>query len=229
MNELNLSVTKAPENHLSAELMYQYLDNQLAPADRHQVEMHLLDCDLCNDALAGLSISSKEKTQHYLFDIQYHLKNRIQRRNSNNILQHLKNWGVTTAILFIVLLAAIIVWYQVKQASTIPNTKPDVTMVQNNPARPVTGEDGFKSYIQTNLRYPEPARQLQVSGSVTVSFRVNTDSTLSDFRIIKGVRYDMNQEAIRLLKEGPAWIPARQNSKPVSDRKTITIPFELNK
>jgi len=130
MNNFNITVTGAPEKHISVEHMYQYLDNKLIPADRHQVELHLLDCALCNDALAGLSITTQEKTQRQLFEINYHLKNRAPRRKPHNIMQHLKNWGLTTAILLILLLAALLVWYQVKQTANSP--KPVKTKKQTS-------------------------------------------------------------------------------------------------
>ncbi len=138
MNNDNLPVTSPLENHLSVDQIYQYLDNQLPVADRHQVEQHLLDCDLCTDALAGFSLTSQENSERHLFQINYQLKNRAVRRKPNTILQNLKNWGITTIILFIILLAALLVWYQVKQAASTKTIKPKTPETQMAPGRPLS-------------------------------------------------------------------------------------------
>jgi TonB family protein len=229
MNNKNLSVSSLPDKHLSADVMYQYLDDQLPPADRHEVELHLLDCDICADALAGFNTSSKEKTQRQLFEINYHLKSRAQVRHSNQILQHLKNWGITTAILFLVLLAALLVWYQVKQADTGTAPNPVVPVPAYTPAQPLPGQAAYKQYLSRQMRYSAKARQLGITGTILVTFTVNPDSSLSDLQVVKGLTPDLNQEAVRLIKEGPGWIPARRHEKAVAENKTITIPFRLAK
>ena len=227
MKNNDLSVSSLPDKHLSADVMYQYLDNQLPPSERYEVERHLLDCDLCTDALAGFSISGKEKTRQQLFEINYHLKSRTQQRQPNQMVQHLKNWGITTAVLFLVILASLLVWYQVKQANTAIAPNPVTTIAAYTPAQPVIGQPAYNTYLRSNLRYPATARQLGITGTISVSFTVNPDSTLTDFQVVKGFRSDLNQEALRLIKTGPGWVPARRYQKPVAETKTITIPFRL--
>jgi hypothetical protein len=131
MRNNKLSVFSPPENHLSVDQMYQYLNNQLPVTDRYQVEQHLLDCDLCNDAISGFSLTSKENTERQIFQINYQLKSQTQRRKPNTMVQNLKNWGITTIILFILLLAALLVWFQVKQGNSTNNPKPPATMPLN--------------------------------------------------------------------------------------------------
>ncbi|GEO05878.1 hypothetical protein AAE02nite_35420 [Adhaeribacter aerolatus] len=225
----NLSVSALPDKHLSADVMYQYLDNQLLPAERYEVERHLLECDLCADAIAGLGISTPEKTRQQLFQINYHLKSRTQHRHPNTIVQHLKNWGITTAILFLVLLAALLVWFQAKNAHPGTSVKPSVSQTAFISAHPMVGAANYQLYLQQNLRYPAPARQLGIDGNITVGFTVNPDSSLSNLRIVKGLTPELNAEAVRLIKEGPIWIPARRQEKIVTENKTVTIPFRLIK
>jgi len=138
MNKDKPAITSTPEHHLSIDQMYQYLDNQLPVADRHQVEQHLLDCDLCTDALAGFSLTTKETTERQLFQINYQLKNRASRRKPNTMLLNLKNWGITSMILFIIILAALLVWYQVKQSQDAKKTKTRVPTTQLIPAPPLS-------------------------------------------------------------------------------------------
>jgi TonB family protein len=46
---------------ISEEVMYQYIDKKLSSSEEHKVERHLLDCELCSDALEGLTISHNRK------------------------------------------------------------------------------------------------------------------------------------------------------------------------
>ena len=39
---------------------------------------------------------------------------------------------------------------------------------------------------------------------------------------------DLEQEAIRLVKNMPAWTPAEKDGKPVDSTVTVAIPFTLN-
>ena len=228
MKNKNQSVSTLPDKHLSADMMYQYLEKQLPPAEQHEVELHLLECDLCSEALAGISTSPVENTRQQIFQINYHLKTRTQHRHPNQILQHLKNWGVTTVIFFIILLAALMVWYQVKQTNNSSSNKPTISQTAYTPAKPTLEPAQYTQYLRKNLRYPLQARQLGITGIVTISFKVNPDGSLTELTIIKGIRPDLNEEAIRLIKEGPAWLPARRKEKFVAETKTINISFELS-
>jgi hypothetical protein len=44
------------EGCISEKTMYDYIDGKLAPKEQHLVEKHLLDCDMCSDALEGLQL-----------------------------------------------------------------------------------------------------------------------------------------------------------------------------
>ncbi|QHT70367.1 TonB family protein [Rhodocytophaga rosea] len=92
---------------------------------------------------------------------------------------------------------------------------------------PVKGYSDFRIYMRNNLRYPETARKNKIEGNVRVEFWVNADSTLSDFTIKKGLGYGCDEEAIRLIKEGPAWKPGLQNNVPTRQRFIVIVPFKL--
>jgi len=92
---------------------------------------------------------------------------------------------------------------------------------------PVKGYSDFRTYMRSNLRYPEAARKNKIEGNVRVEFWVNADSTLSDFTIRKSLGYGCDEEAIRLIKEGPAWKPGLQNNAPARQRFIVIVPFKL--
>lgn len=43
-------------NCISEQTMFDYIDNKLSAKERHMTEKHLLDCQLCSDALEGLEL-----------------------------------------------------------------------------------------------------------------------------------------------------------------------------
>ena len=71
-------------------------------------------------------------------------------------------------------------------------------------AFPIVGMPEFKKYLENNMRRPMTEVR---SGTVKVVFNVGNDGSVWDFVIIEGLSHPYNQEAIRLVKEGPAWRP----------------------
>ncbi|EAY24483.1 TonB [Microscilla marina ATCC 23134] len=50
---------------------------------------------------------------------------------------------------------------------------------------------------------------------------------MSNFQVFKGIGSGCDKEAIRLIKEGPKWIPARQRGVTARTRKMIPINFKI--
>jgi hypothetical protein len=92
------------------------------------------------------------------------------------------------------------------------------------PPEPVEGRDTFNYYVETNIRNPEPDGK--TPEVVTLSFLVFGDSTISEIKIISSPGEEYSLEAIRLIKGGPAWIPARENNRIVEDSVRVRIVFK---
>ncbi|MBK9391123.1 MAG: energy transducer TonB [Bacteroidetes bacterium] len=60
---------------------------------------------------------------------------------------------------------------------------------------------------------------------VILSFNVNTNSTITDYRIIESPGPAYSREAKRLIKEGPLWKPALNNGQPAEEEYRIRIVF----
>jgi hypothetical protein len=56
-----------------------------------------------------------------------------------------------------------------------------------------------------------------------VSFIVKIDGTIDDFKMIQGINYDMNLEALRVLSNSPLWIPGKIDGKDASVAFSIPI------
>jgi hypothetical protein len=93
---------------------------------------------------------------------------------------------------------------------------------EHTSARPSVGTDSFNLYLEKNIRNLEPEI---TENLVVISFTVNTDSTLSPVTVISSPGHNYTIEAIRLIKEGPAWYPAIVNGKAVEEEVRLTVRF----
>ncbi|MBP6455166.1 MAG: energy transducer TonB, partial [Chitinophagaceae bacterium] len=107
------------------------------------------------------------------------------------------------------------------------NFKPEVyEFVEQMPEYP-GGEDALYSFININLRYPELAKQNNIEGQVTIGFIVNEDGSLSDFKVLRGMGYGCDEEAIRVIKMMPKWRSGKQNGMPVKVKYQLPVVFTI--
>lgn len=85
------------------------------------------------------------------------------------------------------------------------------------------GQSAMIAYFVENMKYPEGPEENAFS---VVQFVVEKDGSISDARIIKsgGERFD--NEALRLVKGMPTWIPAENDGKPVASMFSVPIRFK---
>lgn len=88
-------------------------------------------------------------------------------------------------------------------------------------------ENAFSKWVGERLVYPEIAKENGVQGRVTLSFRVNTDGSVSDVKVIRGVDPSLDKEAVRVVSMSPKWTPGRQRSKAVRVIYTFPVIFQL--
>lgn len=226
MTDLKNLNPQPSEGHLSAETMVEYLEGHLSPGDSHQAEQHLLDCELCAEALEGLSLLPPDQTRHALFDLNRSIKNRSLKRKPNRLMNDLKSWALVTAILFLLVFSGIIVWYQTSLQDS-PGKENQINPGVETAPTPLGGHQAYSQYLQNSQQYPAAALRQQLSGQVVLQFWVNPDSTLSDIRVLQGPEGGLRQEALRLLRQGPVWLPARQNGSPVRARAQVRVDFRL--
>ena len=87
------------------------------------------------------------------------------------------------------------------------------------------GEDSLRAFIAKNLRYPLVEGCVQ--GRVVAQFTVETDGSISDIVLLKTVHPLLDDEAVRVIKAMPKWIPGRIGDKPVRVRYSLPIRFKL--
>lgn len=89
------------------------------------------------------------------------------------------------------------------------------------------GSRSLKSYLESQTRYPEQARENELEGKVYVQFVVNADGSLSNVRLARGIGFGCDEEALRLVRSMPAWVPGSHQGQSVPVKYTLPITFVL--
>ena len=98
--------------------------------------------------------------------------------------------------------------------------------VEENPSFP-GGFEALYQHIARNLQYPKKAQRIGVEGKVTLQFIVDTDGSLSEIKVLRGIGAGCDEEAIRVLETLPKFSPGKQRGKPVRVQMQIPITFRL--
>lgn len=101
------------------------------------------------------------------------------------------------------------------------------TVVEDQPQFP-GGEEARQRFLEENLRYPQMAREAGIQGTVFVTFVVETDGSVTDVQILRGIGGGCDQEAVRVVEMMPRWEPGRQRGQPVRVQFNMPIRFRLN-
>jgi hypothetical protein len=122
---------------------------------------------------------------------------------------------------------------------TIPKSKkgennPDepnmvFTKVQEPPQFP-GGKVAWQKYLARNVDSKVPVVNGAPEGSysVAVQFIVDTKGYLSDVKALTQHGYGMEDEALRIIKKGPRWEPAKQNGREVKAYHKQMITFIIS-
>ena len=99
--------------------------------------------------------------------------------------------------------------------------------VESQPYYP-GGEDAMYRFLNTNIRYPSAASRANIQGRVTLQFIVEKDGTVSSPKVLKGIGFGADEEAVRVVSSMPQWTPGMQNGRSVRVYYTIPIMFTLS-
>ncbi len=100
-------------------------------------------------------------------------------------------------------------------------------VVETQP-QPPGGMSGWNNYLSANLKYPEAARAEGVEGTVIVVFVINTDGSVQDVEILRGVGSGLDEEALRVVQNSPEWKAGEQRGRKVRTRMRLPIRFKLS-
>ncbi|MBP5136325.1 MAG: energy transducer TonB [Paludibacteraceae bacterium] len=100
-------------------------------------------------------------------------------------------------------------------------------LVENKPTFQGGDANTFSKWVNSQLEYPEIAKENGIQGRVTLQFTVNTDGSVSDVKVLRGVDSSLDKEAVRVVSASPKWKPGMQRDKPVRVTYTFPVIFQL--
>ncbi|OEK01422.1 hypothetical protein BFP97_07765 [Roseivirga sp. 4D4] len=100
-------------------------------------------------------------------------------------------------------------------------------VVEQDPTFP-GGLKAYRKFLGENLIYPQEAKEKGIEGNVYMTFIVETDGSLSDFKLLRNPGGGLGEEALRVYMDGPNWVPGTQKNQAVRTRLTARVAFRMN-
>ncbi len=89
------------------------------------------------------------------------------------------------------------------------------------------GEEGLLKDLQRLVKYPVSALEDEVQGTVYVNFYILKNGKVRNITVQKGVRDDLDTEAVRVVRRLKKWKPATQYGNPVTISFGLPVRFML--
>ena len=102
---------------------------------------------------------------------------------------------------------------------------PDSTL-ESMPSFP-GGKAALLQFLSKTIKYPVSAEINKIQGRVIVGFYVEADGTLTDIEVKKSVDPSLDEEAVRVVKSMPKWIPGQKDGIPVGVQYFLPVTFRL--
>ncbi len=121
-----------------------------------------------------------------------------------------------------------------KNSNPIKDTK-DKELVEKKSSSQITektlpeylgGMQEFYNFFSANYKIPS---DFKGNGKIYISFMVETDGSISDFEVLRDSGFGTGEEAVRVLKLTPKWIPGKEDGKVVRMKFTLPIAIQAKK
>lgn len=101
------------------------------------------------------------------------------------------------------------------------------TVVEEMPTFDGGDINKYRQWVQMNVKYPKIAVENGIMGKVYVAFVINTDGSVSDAAITRGVDPSLDNEVIRVISSSPEWVAGKNEGKEVRVKMSMSINFQL--
>ena len=89
------------------------------------------------------------------------------------------------------------------------------------------GDLACMEWLRDNIKYPAEAIEKGIEGRVIVTFVVTKDGKITNAEVVRPADPLLNEEALRVLRFMPDWIPAKRNGQNVDLQYTLPLTFRL--
>lgn len=100
--------------------------------------------------------------------------------------------------------------------------------LESEPVFTEGGEKGILGFLERNVKYPKHAMESGKTGRVLINFVIEKDGSVTNIRPINDADPELTQEALRVARSMPKWIPGKKNGEPVRVEYTLPFTFKLN-
>lgn len=91
----------------------------------------------------------------------------------------------------------------------------------------IGGMSEFSNFLIATIVYPEKANKEGIQGRVLIGFVIDKNGEVIDEKVLKSVHPLLDEEALRVVKNMPNWIPGKIDGKPVKSRYQVPINFKI--
>ena len=123
---------------------------------------------------------------------------------------------------------------QLLEGKTIVFKNPDIKAIfglcQNNLNIKALEKCSLTNILETvfrNLKYPIKAVQNDIEGTVIVSFWISTAGKIENVKVLRGLGFGLDEEAIAVLKYLDKWQPAIKDESPVYSEFILPMKFVI--
>jgi periplasmic protein TonB len=146
----------------------------------------------------------------------------------------------TAFILFTVLMSTLVFTTSAQDKKSVDTIRKDTirpeaitpdndvifTAVEEQPGFP-GGDEARMKFLQDNLVYPKKAKRDRIQGRVFVTYVVEKDGSISNIKVLRGIGGGCDEEAVRVIRLMPKWIPGKHEGQPVRVQFNVPIKFTL--
>jgi TonB family protein len=93
-------------------------------------------------------------------------------------------------------------------------------------AEPIGGLKAYNRYLDNDAHYPVAELEKKIKGRVSLKFTVRTDGSLDEFNIVKSLGKAFDEEALRMVKEGPEWSPTTEDNVAIETEVLVRVKFD---
>ncbi len=100
--------------------------------------------------------------------------------------------------------------------------------IEDEAKRIECGRNEMLQFINDNLKYPNEAKQNEIEGTVYIIFVIEKDGSVTNPKIIRDIGGGCGDEAIRIVKLMPKWVPAKHEGRKVRMQFNLPVKFKLD-
>ncbi|PKV75246.1 carboxypeptidase regulatory-like domain-containing protein [Pontibacter ramchanderi] len=185
------------EEHPSTELLRQYEEGSLPPATNYELEKHLLDCEMCEDILTGMSLADRGRTRQARYRIWQRIRARLRRKQRTRIHHGLADWRVIAGLLMMFSSLGLILFYHYTRTAAH-----EKAAVQATEVLPPSPEELLARTIDAALVLEIPAPPVQSQQPASAALPPQADFSLQG-QVLDGQGQGIAQATIQV--HGSPW------------------------